>query len=192
MTGTRPVNASPSAEPAITLSARGVSTTRDGPKNCRSPSVARNTPPSCPTSSPMTMTRSSRSISRRRAERIASIIVISAISRSPLPRPFPASATVSGGRGRGSLRRRRARRGRSPAAEESARDPLERVVDIGLDLLLPLRITVLGPLSEPRQVVLDPKYRVTAGPALLGFGIDIAAGVIGGGMRSPSGRCGPR
>src|SRR5262245_22569592 len=54
---------SPTAVPRIPASASGVSTHLSAPKRSWSPAVARKTPPSLPTSSPMTSTDSSRSIS---------------------------------------------------------------------------------------------------------------------------------
>src|SRR5687767_2438286 len=65
----------PTENPTIPASARGVSMTRASPKASRSPSVTRNTPPSTPTSSPRTMTRSSFSISCFKAKLSALIIV---------------------------------------------------------------------------------------------------------------------
>src|SRR5687768_16362037 len=65
----------PTENPTIPASARGVSMTRVSPKASRSPSVTRNTPPSTPTSSPRTMTRSSFSISCFKAKLSALIIV---------------------------------------------------------------------------------------------------------------------
>src|SRR4029079_11322243 len=53
----------PTAVPRIPASASGVSTHRSCPKRSWRPAVARNTPPRVPTSSPITMTDSSRSIS---------------------------------------------------------------------------------------------------------------------------------
>src|SRR5687768_9349460 len=53
----------PTAVPRIPASARGVSTQRSAPNRSWSPAVARKTPPSRPTSSPITITFSSRSIS---------------------------------------------------------------------------------------------------------------------------------
>ena len=65
----------------ITASAVGVSTTRSLPnRRCR-PSVARNTPPDLPTSSPRTITRSSRSISSPSAEQTASTMLIVAMTQ---------------------------------------------------------------------------------------------------------------
>src|SRR5258708_2551586 len=70
-TGRSPVKAMPKAVPTIADSARGVSKTRRAPKRACSPSVARNTPPSLPTSWPMTTTRSSAASACSRARLIA-------------------------------------------------------------------------------------------------------------------------
>src|SRR5438093_2759804 len=69
--------ASPRELPMMPPSASGVSTTRSGPKRSRSPRVVRKTPPSRPTSSPSRMTRSSLSISKASASRMASTMFIS-------------------------------------------------------------------------------------------------------------------
>src|SRR5262245_14950439 len=57
-------------------SASGVSTHRSGPNRSRRPAVARKTPPARPTSSPRTMTLSSRSISTWRPSFTASTRVL--------------------------------------------------------------------------------------------------------------------
>src|SRR5207244_5332143 len=79
-TGRRPYKAIPIAVPMIPPSARGVSKTRSG-NSSRRPSVHLKTPPFRPTSSPRTITRSSRRISSRNALLIACTIVIAACSR---------------------------------------------------------------------------------------------------------------
>src|SRR5213592_1017054 len=66
----------PTAMPAISPSASGVSATRSAPKRCCRPAVARNTPPLMPTSSPRTTTRSSFSMARASARLIASTSVM--------------------------------------------------------------------------------------------------------------------
>src|SRR5262249_31751398 len=58
-------------------------TQRSGPNRSRSPAVARNTPPARPTSSPSTMTLSSRSSSVWSASLTASTSVSSAIAHVP-------------------------------------------------------------------------------------------------------------
>src|SRR5512142_2591189 len=70
---------SPTALPRIPASASGVSTQRFSPKRSRRPAVARKTPPARPTSSPMTMTLSSRSSSTWKPSLIASTMNSSAI-----------------------------------------------------------------------------------------------------------------
>src|ERR1700758_4880437 len=73
----------PTHTPLISNSASGVSITRLGPKRCCSPTVARNTPPLTPTSSPSTTTAGSSSMARASARLTASTSVTSAI-RGPL------------------------------------------------------------------------------------------------------------
>src|SRR6476660_2604688 len=62
----------------IPASASGVSTQRSGPKRSRRPAVARKTPPARPTSSPSTITFSSRPSSTWKASLTASTRVSSA------------------------------------------------------------------------------------------------------------------
>ena len=81
-TGRLPAMARPKAIPAMDDSASGVSITRASPNFARSPSVTRKTPPFLPTSSPSTITRSSRSISSVSAERSAATMFISSVSTS--------------------------------------------------------------------------------------------------------------
>src|SRR5215475_14487043 len=69
----------PTALPRIPASASGVSTQRFSPKRSRSPAVARKTPPARPTSSPMTMTVSSRASSTWKPSLIASTMKSSGI-----------------------------------------------------------------------------------------------------------------
>src|SRR5262249_48183218 len=82
-TGRQPAMHSPTAVPRIPASARGVSTHRSAPKRSCSPAVARKTPPSFPTSSPMTSTLESRSISVCRASLMASTSSRSGIAEHP-------------------------------------------------------------------------------------------------------------
>src|SRR5579884_3864607 len=82
-TGRRPFRALPIATPTMQDSARGVSSTLASPYLAWRPSVARNTPPLRPTSSPSTQTRGSRSISSWRASRMPSIRVLTATVSSP-------------------------------------------------------------------------------------------------------------
>src|ERR1043166_5433890 len=72
----------PTHTPLISNSASGVSITRSGPKRCCSPTVARNTPPLMPTSSPSTTTSGSSSMARASAMLTASTSVASGIGVS--------------------------------------------------------------------------------------------------------------
>src|SRR6266852_369668 len=106
--GMRPLSAAPIAMPTMPDSARGISRTRASPNFAYSPSVAPKTPPLRPTSSPMTSTRSSRSISSVMAARTASIIRISATFFIPrphiVPRPGLVDCTSGGARVNKSVR----------------------------------------------------------------------------------------
>src|SRR5690349_3383641 len=77
-TGRHPAMHNPTAVPRIPASASGVSTQRFSPKRSRRPAVARNTPPARPTSSPMTITESSRASSTCSASFTASTRSLSA------------------------------------------------------------------------------------------------------------------
>src|SRR6516162_2436422 len=81
-TGLRPCAAMPTHMPLIASSASGVSMTRSLPKRCCNPTVARNTPPLTPTSSPRTTTFGSSSMARASARLMASTKVSSGIRRS--------------------------------------------------------------------------------------------------------------
>ena len=62
-TGRSPIAEAPTAAPMNPISEIGVSLTRKWPNSSNSPSVALNTPPAAPTSSPRTMTVGSARIS---------------------------------------------------------------------------------------------------------------------------------
>src|SRR3954451_22818937 len=83
VTGRQPAMHSTIAVPRMPASASGVSTQRASPKRSRRPAVARKTPPARPTSSPMTMTSSSRSSSTWKASLIASTMRSSATPSLP-------------------------------------------------------------------------------------------------------------
>src|SRR3954453_2343017 len=85
VTGRHPAMHNPIAVPRMPASASGVSTQRLSPKRSRRPAVARKTPPARPTSSPMTMTFSSRASSTWKPSLIASTIRSSA--KPALPHP---------------------------------------------------------------------------------------------------------
>src|SRR5271165_1499014 len=75
--GLSPCAAMPTHSPLISSSASGVSITRSGPNRCCRPTVARNTPPLTPTSSPSRTTLGSSSMARARARLTASTSVTS-------------------------------------------------------------------------------------------------------------------
>src|SRR5690606_34571425 len=74
-TGFRPCAAMPTDMPAIRPSASGVSCTRNAPKRSCRPTVARNTPPLMPTSSPSTTTSGSSASARASARLMPSTSV---------------------------------------------------------------------------------------------------------------------
>src|SRR3954451_22964951 len=156
--GRRPPIAAPIEVPMIWLSVSGVSITRSSPNSAHRPSVARKTPPFLPTSSPRTITFSSRTISSRMPSRIASMKVLSAISGAGRHRPRDSFAKAP--------RRRCLRR---PVLGE---DPLHggcglrirlrlrivgRVVDVGLDRRLDPRLDLLR--EDPGLDQLGPEAR---------------------------------
>src|SRR5215510_2859108 len=74
----------PTAVPTMPFSASGVSITRSSPNSACSPSVARNTPPALPTSSPITRTRGFSRRATASASRTACTIVSSAMAAQDL------------------------------------------------------------------------------------------------------------
>ncbi len=70
-TGRSPVRAAPIPQPTKPLSVSGVSRIRSAPKRSYRPSVARKSPPTLPTSSPITNTSGSASSSSSRLSRTA-------------------------------------------------------------------------------------------------------------------------
>src|SRR5512140_3497121 len=121
--GRSPLSAAPIEAPTIIDSVSGVSMTRSSPNSAHSPSVARNTPPFLPTSSPRTITDPSRRISSASVSRIASMYVLIAIS---LPRRLVAAGAAE----------REAPRWRRLARPVLGKDPLHRGRRIGLGRLL--------------------------------------------------------
>src|SRR5947208_12049734 len=123
-TGRQPAMQSPTAEPRIPASARGVSTQRSGPKRSRNPAVARKTPPARPTSSPITITSGSRSSSTWNASLTASTSVSSATEHPP-----QLGEVLVEGRGRRSQcmreEQRRVRRGLRLRLRDSLAHPLQ-------------------------------------------------------------------
>src|SRR5215472_3015585 len=175
-TGRKPCAASPTDRPAMTFSASGVSNTRSGPKRSRSPSVARNTPPSAPTSSPTTRTELSSAIARASARLMARTSVISGIAAS-LPRQIERRLTLLGKvlrqRFIGEVEHRvgTLRRGR----EVSLGRPIDRQRDLGQQLLL----VRLAPHAGGDEKVAQPDNRLFR-PAGADFGaVAIAARIVG-------------
>src|SRR5215475_9842895 len=78
-TGRQPAMQRPTAVPRMPASASGVSTQRFSPNRSRRPAVARKTPPARPTSSPITITVSSRASSTWKPSLIASTMKSSGI-----------------------------------------------------------------------------------------------------------------
>ncbi len=169
--------ASPIEAPTITASAVGVSTTRSAPKRCCRPSVARNTPPDLPTSSPSTITRSSRSISSPRAEQIASTMLNVGHRRAPsLEQLGPLGGE--------------ARRILGPDVVEQqrrvGRPDRRHLGDGAVDLRgAPGRGCVFGgvvPAPGGAHPGAEADQRVAGLPAFLLGGIDVARRVVGGGV----------
>src|SRR5437588_1841993 len=158
----------PIALPRMPASASGVSTQRFSPNRSRSPAVARKTPPARPTSSPMTMTVSSRSSSMCSASFTASTRNSSAI---------PALAQVRRREDVGVVEdelRIRVRLGLG------RRDPLpHRLERLVLDLLRD-RVVEHAEAAEIRVV---PADTLVALFFLDAVEIDVGARIIGGRMR---------
>src|ERR1700731_341735 len=186
-TGRKPCAASPTHMPAMTPSASGVSSTRSAPKRSRSPSVARKTPPSAPTSSPTTRTEGSSAIARASARLTAWTRLISGIAAS-LPRLVERRLALFGEIPRHCLvgetenRLEPLRRGR----EIRLRGSLDRQRDFGQQPLL-IR---LAPHAGGDEIVAQPGDRLfrPAG-ADLGAAAIAAGGVPGRVVAEPVGQC---
>src|SRR3954465_1006108 len=175
-TGRHPAMQRPTAEPRIPASASGVSTHRSAPNLSRSPAVARKTPPARPTSSPSTITESSRPSSTWKASLIASISVSSAIAEH-LPQLLELGGEGWRRRCVGMLEQqgrigRRLRLGRGdPRAER-------------LDRLGPRRLgQLVAQDSGPAQVRLVPAQALAAFLLLDPLAVDVWAWVVGGRVR---------
>src|SRR5215210_1879816 len=166
---------SPTAEPRIPASARGVSTQRSAPKRSRRPAVARKTPPARPTSSPRTSTSGSRSISTWSASFTASTR-----RRSGTEDPPQLGEVVLEG-----LRRVRERvleqepdvGGRLGFGRRDA--GTHDVCRVALDLLLELVVEDAG-APQVALVAADALVRTRLLDALQ---IDVRARIVGGGVR---------
>src|SRR5262249_56304581 len=110
----------------------GVAITGPAPKRCCRPTVARNTPPLIPTSSPRTTTLASSSMARASARLIASTSVSSDIALSAELRPLAGVGSRQLGVEMIEHRLRRARRGRQIALDRR----LDRFLALGRKLFL--------------------------------------------------------
>src|SRR5258706_2429520 len=169
-TGFRPAAAIPTATPAIAVSASGVSSTRSGPKRCCSPTVARNTPPFTPTSSPSTITLGSSCIARASARLTASTSVDSGMG-APLQR------IALGGVGPGKFRikviEHRLRR-----TWPYCQVPFRRRIDLLLTLARELFLLRLAPCPLADEICTQPRNRLLLPVPLNLFGRAIAPRVI--------------
>src|SRR5438132_2051805 len=172
----------PTAIPAISPSASGVSATRSAPKRLCSPAVARNTPPFRPTSSPSTTTLSSSSMARASARLIASTSVMFDIALRLLGKLGELHGVLP----------------RQPRVEvlEHLLGPRRRRLEVGLHHLLHVRrrffrerlLLGLRPGAFRVQPAAQPQDRLLL-PLLGDFlGAAIARGVVRGGViRQPVG-----
>src|SRR5512140_689310 len=127
----------PIAVPRIPASASGVSTQRFSPKRSRRPAVARKTPPARPTSSPITITSSSRASSTWKPSLIASTIRSSAIAEPR--RRFDVGVLEEQFRIRVRLRLG----GGDPGAHDLGRLGLDRRVQIVVEDPLPSQVALV-------------------------------------------------
>src|SRR5437764_8460109 len=158
----------PTAVPRMPASARGVSTQRSSPNVSRSPAVARKTPPARPTSSPITITFSSRASSWCRQSLIASTSVSSAIGEDP---PQLGEVVVERAR-RGRERRGEQQRGIGVRLRLGLRDRLPH--QLGRFLSDPLGQLVRQQPPTP-QVALETAHAFTPPLLLDPLGIDVDA-----------------
>src|SRR5581483_7006255 len=174
-TGFSPCAAMPTLTPAISASASGVSSTRPAPKRFCSSTVARNTPPFAPTSSPSTTTSASRAISCASAMLIACTMLTSAMA-----------ALLRRGR---ALRLQRSRQLREQVIEHRFRRRL-RDREVGIHRLLHAfgafrvqrLLLVLAPRTLFDEMIAQTADRLVR-PALLHFlRVAVAARVVRGGV----------
>src|SRR6267143_2461609 len=173
-TGLSPCAAMPTQAPLISSSDSGVSITRSGPKRCCRPTVARNTPPFTPTSSPSTITFGSSCIARASARLTASTSVDSVMGD---PLQLVALGSVGPGKFRIKVIEHRLRR-----TWRYRQVPFRRRVDLLLTLAHELFLLRLAPCLLADEICTQPRNRLLlpAPPNL--FGRAIAPRVIRGGM----------
>src|SRR5690606_18568506 len=170
----------PSAAPMIAASDSGESITLSGPYLSNSFSVARNTPPRLPTSSPMTTTRSSRAISLSRVVAMAWAIVCRLMvswppdrARSPLALPALLREALRhlGGDGREHPPGRRGAGGLGLGA---------RGVQLRRGFRARLLLVGAGPQPAPLEEAAEARQRVAPPPRLDLLARPVARGVVGG------------
>src|SRR5216684_2582872 len=164
--------ARPTAAPAITPSDSGVSMTRFAPCLAKRPSVARNTPPLRPTSSPNTTTRLSRAISSVRAWFTASTTVSSAMAILGEAFELPLQARGSAGV---DLAEIEVRVGRAFLLRLVPRDT-ELLFDLFLD---PLQGRLVHHPARG-EMQLHPAQRVAVHPQVVQLARLVATRVVGG------------
>src|SRR5690554_5806323 len=172
----------PSAAPMIAASDSGESMTLSGPYLSKSLSVARNTPPRLPTSSPMTTTRSSRAISLSRVVAMAWAIVWTLIlflppGRAPSPQELPALAhEARGDLGVDVVEHPLDRRGARRLG------PRDRVLELGAELGARLLLGRVIPQVAALEEAAVARQRVAATPRLHLLARSVAGVVVGRGV----------
>src|SRR5690554_150076 len=172
----------PSAAPMIAASDSGESMTLSGPYLSKSLSVARNTPPRLPTSSPMTTTRSSRAISLSRVVAMAWAIVWTLIlflppGRAPSPQELPALAhEARGDLGVDVVEHPLDRRGARRLG------PRDRVLELGAELGARLLLGRVVPQVAALEEAAVARQRVAATPRLYLLARTVAGVVVGRGV----------
>src|ERR1700730_14989305 len=178
-TGRKPCAASPTDSPAMAFSASGVSSTRFGPKRCKRPSVARNTPPSAATSSPRTRTAPSSALAPARPRLTAWTRWISDIVASLRHRAERGSALLGEILRQGLVGEIE---DRFPPLRRGRQIGIRCLIDRGRDLGQQPFLVRFGPDAAADEMVSQPGDRIF-GPVRAHVGIAaIAARIIGGGM----------
>src|SRR5713226_3495388 len=173
-TGLSPCAAMPTQTPLIKSSDSGMSITRSGPKRCCSPTVARNTPPFTPTSSPSTITFGSSCIARASARLTASTSVDSVMGA-----PFQLVALGSVDLGTFGIE---VIEHRLCCSRPYRRVPFHCGVDALLTLAHELFLLRLAPYPLADEIRAQPHNRLLLPMPLDLFGRAIAPRVIRGGM----------
>src|SRR5215472_8208668 len=160
-------------------SASGVSRTRSAPKRSRSPSVARNTPPSAPTSSPNTSTDASSAMARASARLTAWTRVISGMAASPARQVERRLALLDEVLRQALIGEIEHRLG---VLRRRCKISLGGALDRQRDLCEQLLLVRLAPHAGGDEVVAQPRDRLVR-PARAHFRTAaIAARIVGGGM----------